>query len=170
MWWWELNADIRVVTGGQSRVNSELSGNGRSPGGWCDLRHYTISPRYVYYSEAGGRAGPGRCAAGEVNPDEHGCRPVTEDRAWTCAHKQPQGFACCCQHALLWLSHLLQGVHSAVWYWASVQSHASCLSWRCSPKYMHRWWGSGTGVKAGWAVMIHHHRGPSWLLVQLEVY
>lgn len=66
----------------------------------------------------------------------------------TCAHKQPQGFACCCQHALLWLSHLLQGVHSAVWYWASVQSHARAQL-EVQPQVHAQWWGSGTGVKAG---------------------
>ena len=67
MWWWELNADIRVVTGAKAGLTVNFLATVGALGVGVTSRHYTISPRYVYYSEAGGRAGPGRCAAGEVN-------------------------------------------------------------------------------------------------------
>ena len=87
----------------------------------------------------------------------------------TCAHKQPQGFACGCQHALLWLSRLPQGVHSAAWYWASVQSHASAQL-EVQPQVHAKWWGQAQELKQVKCTYLHHHRGLSWLLLQLEVY
>ena len=94
-----------------------------------------------------------------LTPDEYHGQASDRRQGLTCAHKQPQGFACGCQHALLWLSHLPQGVHSAVWYWASVQSHASAQL-EVQPQVHAQWWGSATGVKAGQTHVLAPSQGP----------
>ena len=49
-------------------------------------------------------------------------------------------------------------------------SHMHVPSWTCSPKYLHSGGGQPQELKQVKCMDLHRHRGPSWLLVQLEVY
>lgn len=95
-----------------------------------------------------------------LTPDEHRGAGSDRRQGLTCAHKQPQGFACCCQHALLWLSHLLPRCALCSLVLGLQFSHMHVPSWRCSPKVHAQWWGQAQELKQVKCMDLHHHMGP----------